>query len=143
MCAYPGKNVRWDPANPTWDPVLIPGGIPGGIGGIPGGIPTGIMERLGWDPTRDPANPGWDPRRDPGSGIRVGSGWDPGWDPDRDYGTPWVGSQVGSRQSWVKSRLGSHLFHHGSHLDSAGQDLNNNNIIIHGIPLTIYIPTSI
>ena len=61
----PGKNVRRDPANPTRDPVLIPGGIPGGIGRIPGGILTGIMERLRWDPTRDPANLGWDPRRDP------------------------------------------------------------------------------
>ena len=86
---YPGKNVRQDPANPTRDPVLIPGGIPTGImerlrwdstrdpanlgwyprqdpvlipGGIPGGILTRIMECLGWDPTQDPANLGWDPR---------------------------------------------------------------------------------
>ena len=92
---YPGKNVRRDPANPTRDPVLIPGGIPGGI-------PTGIMERLGWDPTRDPANFGWDPRRDPvlisggipdgiPTGIMERLGWDPtrdptnlGWDPRRE-----------------------------------------------------------
>ena len=59
------RNVRRNPANPTWDPVLIPGGIPGEIGRIPDGIPTGIMERLGWDPIRDPANLGWDPTWDP------------------------------------------------------------------------------
>ena len=47
---YPGKNVRRDPANPTWDPRLIPGGIPPEIGGIPPGIPPGIMERPGRDP---------------------------------------------------------------------------------------------
>ena len=43
-----------DPANPTWDPRLIPGGIPPEIGGIPPGIPPGIMERPGRHPTWDP-----------------------------------------------------------------------------------------
>ena len=38
----PGKNIRWDPANPTWDPRCVPGGIPGGI-----------MEHPAWDPTWD------------------------------------------------------------------------------------------
>lgn len=52
--AVPGKNVRRDPANPTWDPRLIPGGIPPEIGGIPPGIPPGIMERPGSYPTWDP-----------------------------------------------------------------------------------------
>ena len=51
---FPGKNVRRDPANPTWDPRLIPGGIPPEIGGIPPGIPPGIMERPGRHPTWDP-----------------------------------------------------------------------------------------
>ena len=50
----PGKNVRRDPANPTWDPRLIPGGIPPEIGGIPPGIPPGILERPGRHPTWDP-----------------------------------------------------------------------------------------
>ena len=58
---FPGKNVRRDPANPTWDPRLIPGGIPPEIGGIPPGIPPGIMERPGRHPTWDPTNPTWDP----------------------------------------------------------------------------------
>ena len=51
---FPGKNVRRDPANPTWDLRLIPGGIPPEIGGIPPGIPPGIMERPGRHPTWDP-----------------------------------------------------------------------------------------
>ena len=41
----PGKNIWWDPANPTWDPRCVPGGIP-----------PGIMEHPAWDPTWDPAN---------------------------------------------------------------------------------------
>ena len=45
----PGKNIRWDPANPTWDPRCVPGGIPPFSGGIPGGI----MEHPAWDPTWD------------------------------------------------------------------------------------------
>ena len=43
------KNIRWDPANPTWDPRCVPGGIPPFSGGIPGGI----MEHPAWDPTWD------------------------------------------------------------------------------------------
>ena len=39
-----GKNIRWDPANPTWNPRCVPGGIP-----------PGIMEHPAWDPTWDPA----------------------------------------------------------------------------------------
>ena len=80
-----GKNIRWDPTIPTWDPRCVPGGIPPFSGGIPGGImehpawdptwdygtsrmgshlglwniphgiPPGIMEHPAWDPTRDPA----------------------------------------------------------------------------------------
>ena len=46
---YPGKYIRWDPANPTWDPRCVPGGIPPFSGGIPGGI----MEHPAWDPTWD------------------------------------------------------------------------------------------
>ena len=53
--------MRRDPANPTWDSWLIPGGIPPIFGGIPPGIPSGIMEHPRWDPTWDPANPTWDP----------------------------------------------------------------------------------
>ena len=45
----PGKNMRRNPAIPTWDPRRIPGGIPP----FSGGIPTGIMEDPVWDPTRD------------------------------------------------------------------------------------------
>ena len=41
-CMPPGKNIRWDPANPTWDPRCVPGGIP-----------PGIMEHPAWDPTWD------------------------------------------------------------------------------------------
>ena len=47
MC--PGKNMRRNPAIPTWDPRRIPGGIPP----FSGGIPTGIMKHPVWDPTRD------------------------------------------------------------------------------------------
>ena len=43
----PGKNIRWDPANPTWDPRCVPGGIP-----------PGIMEHPAWDPAWDPT---WNP----------------------------------------------------------------------------------
>ena len=46
---YPGKNMRRDPAIPTWDPRCIPGGIPPSSGGIP----TGILEHPRWDPDRD------------------------------------------------------------------------------------------
>jgi len=35
----PGKNIRWDPANPNWDPRCVPSGIPPSYGGIPHGIP--------------------------------------------------------------------------------------------------------
>ena len=42
----PGKNTRWDPANPAWDPRCVPGGIPP----FSGGIPPGIMEHPTWDP---------------------------------------------------------------------------------------------
>ena len=45
----PGKNIRWDPANPTWDPRCVSGGIPP----FSGGIPCGIMEHPAWDPTWD------------------------------------------------------------------------------------------
>ena len=45
-CSCPGKNIRWDPANPTWDPRCVPGGIPP----FSGGIPPGIMEHPTWDP---------------------------------------------------------------------------------------------
>ncbi|RMX42641.1 hypothetical protein pdam_00010280 [Pocillopora damicornis] len=31
----PGKNIRCDPANPTWDPRCVPLGIPPFLGGIP------------------------------------------------------------------------------------------------------------
>ena len=47
--AHPGKNMRRDPAIPTWDPRCIPGGIPP----FSGGIPSRIMEHPVWDPTRD------------------------------------------------------------------------------------------
>ena len=53
--AFPGKNIRWDPANPNWDPRCVPSGIPPSFGGIPLGIPPGIMEHPRWDPTWDPA----------------------------------------------------------------------------------------
>ena len=55
MVNYPGKNIRWDPANPNWDPRCVPSGIPPSFGGIPLGIPPGIMEHPRWDPTWDPA----------------------------------------------------------------------------------------
>ena len=41
---YPGKNIKWDPADPTWDPRCAPGGIP-----------PGTMEHPAWDPAN------WDP----------------------------------------------------------------------------------
>ena len=42
----PGKNIRWDPANPTWDPMCVPGGIPPFSGGIPGGIMEKQLKKL-------------------------------------------------------------------------------------------------
>ena len=63
MLGPPGKNIRWDPTNPTnptWDPRCVPGGIPPfqvgsrvGLWNIPYGIPPGIMEHPAWDPTWD------------------------------------------------------------------------------------------
>ena len=103
--AHPGKNMRRDPAIPTWDPRCIPSGIPP----FSGGIPTGIMEHPRWDPTQDYGtsrvgshqglwnipcgippgimeHPRWDPTRDMEHPV---------WDPFRDYGTSRVGSHPG------------------------------------------------
>ena len=49
VLSLPGKNIRWDPANPIWDLRCVPGGIPP----FSGGIPPGIMEHPAWDPTWD------------------------------------------------------------------------------------------
>ena len=68
----PGKNIRQDSPNPTWDPGFLPAGIAPILGGILAEIPPGIMERPGWDPGFLP--PGIPPR------IMEPSWWDPRWD---------------------------------------------------------------
>ena len=111
--AHPGKNMRRDPAIPTWDPRCIPGGIPPfsrpGLWNIPGGIPPRIMEHPVWDPTRDygtshvGSHPGlWNILGGipPGiwnilCGIPSGIMEHPVWDPTRDYGTSHMGSHLG------------------------------------------------
>ena len=75
--SIPGKIVRRDPANPTWDPRSVPGGIPPEEGGIPPGIPPGIMKHPRWDPA---LNPRWDPAN-PAMKSLAGSHIHPRWDP--------------------------------------------------------------
>ena len=83
----PGKNIRWDPANPTWDPMCVPGGIPPFSGGIPGGI----MEHPAWDPTWDYGTSRmgshlglWNIPHGIPPGIMEHPAWDPTWDPTWD-----------------------------------------------------------
>ena len=80
----PGKNIRWDPANPTWDPRCVPGGIPPFSGGIPGGI----MEHPAWDPTWDYGTSRmgshmglWNILHGIPLGIMEHPAWDLTWDP--------------------------------------------------------------
>ena len=111
----PGKNIRWDPANPTWDPRCVPGRIPP----FSGGIPPGIMEHPAWDPTWDYGTSRmgshmglWNIPH----GIPPGIMEHPAWDPTWDYGTSCMGSHMGSRQlklgSYLKFLIASHLGKH-------------------------------
>ena len=90
----PGKNIGWDPANPTWDPRCVPGGILPFSGGIPGGI----MEHPAWDPTWDYGTSRVGSRVGLWNiphGIPPGIMEHPAWDPTWDYGTSHMGSHMG------------------------------------------------
>ena len=98
--ACPGKNIRWDPANPTWDPRCVPGWDPGwdygkscmgshlGLWNILHGIPPGIMEHPAWDLTWDYGTSRmgshlglWNIPHGIPPGIMEHPAWDPTWDP--------------------------------------------------------------
>ena len=83
---YPGKNIKWDPADPTWDPRCVPGGIPPGI-------PPGIMEH----PALGSLHKFLIASRQSHLGSQVCPRWDPTW----DYGT-----------SRLKFLIASHLRRH-------------------------------
>ena len=83
---YPGKNIKWDPADPTWDPRCVPGGIPPGI-------PPGIMEH----PALGSLLKFLIASRQSHLGSQVCPRWDPTW----DYGT-----------SRLKFLIASHLRRH-------------------------------
>ena len=122
----PDKTVRRDPANPTWDPRSVPGGILPEEGGIPPEIPPGIMKHPRWDSalnTRwDPANPARNhwcyPASIPGGIL-----------PEIIGGISCLGSQVANPFNPTSYHVGAE-----SHLSSPQRILPSSPEIVSGIP---------